>query len=469
MAGQVSARKAQTVLPVAIGEAEGVWTAAAMTSPLTTLEAAVRMEGKEPPTAEHFEVDVLWLRMDAEQQDRLDAAIAVARKTLSLAAPRWQCEEAICQEWLGDHGEWCPCDGEKAESGPETKRRNRKAWRAARKEMKRRAKAVLKQLAAIDEATLLVEGFEESASEDALSLDALIQRLLKARKGFDEAFGALALQIVEGRVWEILGYRSQGDYIQDRLGISVSSFRQRVWLERRLRDLPELREALSSGRLSFSKALLVAKGATPHNIKGRIEDASSTTCQQVERESTKREDRQNRAAGVRRVWGPKDAAETVALAIASAQRLHEAHGERIDAGEALARIADHFVEVWSEHEKGVAMDLHPDTRRRTLLRQGGLCAVPGCSRAAEHVHHVVYRSQGGPDDPWNLIGICSPHHLHGVHRGYLTVKGRAGELLVWRLGPRDVVPLEEWVTRGDDDVRRADSGGVEMGRRRRSG
>jgi hypothetical protein len=305
---------------------------------------------------------------------------------------------------------------------------------------------------------------------------------LKARKGFDEAFGALVLQIVEERVWETLGYRTQGDYVQDRLGISVSSFRQRVWLERKLKDLPELREALFSGRLSFSKALLVAKGATPHNIEERIAEAVSTTWQQLERETTKEEDRRNRAAGVRRVWGPKDAAETVALAIVSAQRLHEARGEPIDSGEALARIADHFAKVWTEHDKGVAMELHPDTRRKTLMRQGGLCAVPGCSRPAEHLHHVVYRSRGGPDDPWNLIGICSPHHLHGVHRGHLTVKGRAGELLVWRLGPRDAMPLEEWVTRGDDDVRRADLGGsgfvreprppaygIEMGRRRRSG
>ncbi|MHC4342654.1 MAG: HNH endonuclease, partial [Planctomycetota bacterium] len=129
MAGEVTARKALTVLPVALGKAEGIWTAAAMTSPLKVLEAAVRMEGKEPPTGEHtFEVDVLWLRMSPEQQDRLDAALAVARKTLSLAAPRWQCEEAICQEWLGDHGEWCPSDDEKPESAPTRERRTRRAW-----------------------------------------------------------------------------------------------------------------------------------------------------------------------------------------------------------------------------------------------------------------------------------------------------------------------------------------------------
>jgi hypothetical protein len=458
LSGQVSARKALAILPVAKGKEEAVWTAAAMHSPLATLEAAVRQEGERPGTEDHFEVEVLWLRMDEEQQDRLEAAIAVARRTLSMAAPRWQCEEAIWQEWLGAHGAWCP-GGDEHTSPAVTEKKSRSAWRAAKREMRKRARAVLKQLEAIDEADLVVEGLPEDVGEDALSLDALIQRLLKARQGFDEAFGALALQIVECKVWRTLGYHSQGDYVQDRLGISVSSFRSRVWLERRLKDLPELREALSSGRLSFSKALLVAKGATPHNIRERIEDARSTTCQQVERETTKEEDEKNRKAGVRRVWGPRDAAQTMALAIASAQALHAELGDPIDEGEAVAVMADYFVEVWSAHKRSIDMDAHPEARKKALMRHGGMCAVPGCSRPAEHLHHGVFRSRGGPDDCWNLIAICSPHHLHGVHKGYLTVKGRAGELLVWRLGLDDTVPLEEWVTKGDDDVRRADRTG----------
>ena len=80
--------------------------------------------------------------------------------------------------------------------------------------------------------------------------------------------------------------------------------------------LPELRDALTAGRLTHSKALLVAnhskallvaKGATPHNVEERIEEAASTTWQQTERENTTttaEEERQNRAAGIRRLWGP---------------------------------------------------------------------------------------------------------------------------------------------------------------------
>jgi hypothetical protein len=90
------------------------------------------------------------------------------------------------------------------------------------------------------------------------------------------------------------------------------------------------------------------------------------------------------------------------------------------------------------------------------MRKAGLCAAPGCSRAACHLHHIVFRSRGGTDDPRNLVGLCAVHHLHGIHLGYLEVTGLAGERLHWKLGTGESVPLEEWITLGDDDVRRAD-------------
>lgn len=99
-----------------------------------------------------------------------------------------------------------------------------------------------------------------------------------------------------------------------------------IAMEWKMCALPELRFALERGKLTFSKALLVAKDATPWNILERIDDAATTTCQQVERECTEREDRKNRAQGTRRLWGPKEAMETVAIetvamAITTAKRL----------------------------------------------------------------------------------------------------------------------------------------------------
>ncbi|MFQ5844899.1 MAG: hypothetical protein ACE5JG_07920 [Planctomycetota bacterium] len=272
VAGAVSPHKALAILPLAVREDEGPWTAAAMTGTLAELEEAVRSAGREPP--EVFEAESLWLRMTPAQQDRLDAAIALAQQAMGFGAPRWQCVEAICQEWLGTFGAWLP---EEEAEPPEP---------SHRKETRMRAKAVARQLHAIEEAVSVSEETEEAASEDALSLDARLRRLLRARRSFDAAFGPLALRIVRARTWAVLGYRSLAEYCRERLGMSARAVRERVWLERRMSALPPLREALASGRLTYSKALLVAKDARISEEAERIREAASTTWQQTERQST---------------------------------------------------------------------------------------------------------------------------------------------------------------------------------------
>jgi hypothetical protein len=121
-------------------------------------------------------------------------------------------------------------------------------------------------------------------------------------------------------------------------------------------------------------------------------------------------------------------------------------------GEALARIADHYVSVWEEPLQRA--DWRRKWEREALMRHGGLCAVPGCTRRARHLHHIVFRSRGGPDRPWNTVAVCWAHHRLCIHRGTLTVRGRGGEHLVWVFRTRDLVPRSEWETRGRDDVRR---------------
>ena len=79
MAGVVTPRKALTVFPVAVGEEEGFWTRAAMTATVAELEQGVCAAGREPDE-DTFETETIWLKMTAEQQDVLDAAIAAARR-----------------------------------------------------------------------------------------------------------------------------------------------------------------------------------------------------------------------------------------------------------------------------------------------------------------------------------------------------------------------------------------------------
>jgi len=50
------------------------------------------------------------------------------------------------------------------------------------------------------------------------------------------------------------------------------------------------------------------------------------------------------------------------------------------------------------------------------------------------VHHVRFRSAGGPEESWNELSLCAPHHLLGVHGGSVLVRGGAPDGLSFVLG-----------------------------------
>ncbi|MCK6460602.1 MAG: HNH endonuclease, partial [Planctomycetes bacterium] len=462
-AGAVSKRKALAVMPLAVGDCEGAWTEAAMRLSVRELESAAKAAGSAVPE-ERFEAEVVVLPMTPEQQDRLDAALALAKEDLGPEAKAWQCMEVIAIEFLSSFAEY---DAEGETSGhPMTRGRvpgepaappDAPAAVAPRPMSRHAGRVIARQLEAIAEALEVIRRIEEEVpGDDALALDARAMRLAAARRRYDETLGILARKFRWERGDAILGY-SFDAYCEERLLMRAGTVRQRIWLEGRMRDLPPLREALSSGRIGYAKALVVARRATWEDVGERIARAEQTTCQQLEREAQAEEEREHRAKGTRKLWSPSDAAQTVRDAIAAAQRraLAEA-GVAIDAGEALAVVADHFAEVKQAHMTPLRRRMS-EFRRVALMRKGGLCAVPGCSRAAVHVHHVVFRSRGGKDEPWNGVALCAVHHLHGIHLGYLEVTGRAGERLHWKFATGEAMPTEEWVTVGDDDVRRAGS------------
>lgn len=60
-------------------------------------------------------------------------------------------------------------------------------------------------------------------------------------------------------------------------------------------------------------------------------------------------------------------------------------------------------------------------RRAVLDRDNWQCQVCGVTGENRlHLHHVVYRSQGGKDDESNLVTVC--HRCHrSIHEGKVRV------------------------------------------------
>ena len=69
-------------------------------------------------------------------------------------------------------------------------------------------------------------------------------------------------------------------------------------------------------------------------------------------------------------------------------------------------------------------DTPPAIRREVFWRDRGRCVVPGCRNATYlDLHHLDLRSEGGGNDPDNLVVLCGAHH-GALHRGRLRIDGK---------------------------------------------
>ncbi len=93
-------------------------------------------------------------------------------------------------------------------------------------------------------------------------------------------------------------------------------------------------------------------------------------------------------------------------------------------GACLKRMFELFIQQYGSFRGG-------GRKGRIRRRDGHCCQAPGCTgRGKLHVHHVLFRSRGGPDEGWNLVLVCSACHRL-IHLGLLQVSGRAPFDLVW--------------------------------------
>ena len=88
----------------------------------------------------------------------------------------------------------------------------------------------------------------------------------------------------------------------------------------------------------------------------------------------------------------------------------------------------------------------PDSvRKAVLIRDGARCRY--CSIDTNlHLHHIVYRSQGGKHTEDNLITLCSKHHelMHSNKRKYLNLC--QGVIWMNYLGHKLTIPnFETWL------------------------
>jgi hypothetical protein len=202
------------------------------------------------------------------------------------------------------------------------------------------------------------------------------------------------------------------------------------------RRIPELREAWSSGRISWAQAqtILPAVSEDPASAVGWIEHATSVSLRRLEEdvdvgvaqetpESLEAAERQTGAQDTCAIWwvAPADAARLFRATLCSVRRrIERATGRMPTEGEGFEAMLDHAYLAWGGREERVC------AAWQVYARDGWRCTVPGCSSYRNlHDHHIRFRSAGGSDDLANRTTLCAWHHLRGVHAGIVQITGAA--------------------------------------------
>lgn len=276
--GALSMRKADAIADAAVGgKLEAYWLGRAKVETVRALERLTK-----PGTNPYDDGwrDVVARLEDPDQKECVEDAFTVASVILGdLDAPRWKIIQALSMEYLGGH----PLPVEEA-VGP-----SRAAPSAVPPAATEVVAARERPGAAPSPAAAPVPSWPRPRPEKLLRE---LEGLVKDRLPKDERLGKAILLVRCFRAYKIVGARSFEAFCVEELGLAPSTARQRMTLERNLRRLPELREALRSGVLSYEQARAVAKVATPSDVNARIEAAASKPALDTKREVKAEQDRQ---------------------------------------------------------------------------------------------------------------------------------------------------------------------------------
>ena len=411
--GELTARKAEIIAPVAVGDDQARWILIGKAETVRSLNARV----KAPADPDEEKWVNLCADVSPEQLPTLDEGLRLAGVIVGATATKMQRLNAWAEEFQSSH------------PAPPDERADDVLFIAEDdlEPLKKHLEDENHQWAGLA-AVQPLKAPHSNEEIDPWRIHAELKQHLEKRTRWDDVFGHVAMLFKQSRAWELLGFASFGHYCEEQLGMAERTVMQRIALERSLSRIPLLRQALREKRISYEKARIIARHAQGEEVQGWIEKAETMTCVALRRAMQDKDEAQMCARGTFSAWMTVSVAEVVKAAFRAARA---AAKRWLSAGECLVALAEHFIETWRAQLKQANT-----LQRRVRARDKHFCQVPGCSRAAVHAHHIKPRSQGGSDDPENLISLCAAHHLFGIHGGRMRVTGTAPDKLVWEFGLR---------------------------------
>jgi len=473
VAGRITWTKVRLLCRVAMAEDEESWldvaqhlTARALAREVRAVDAHSLEAGGVPETDEDGADEVprktIWLRVTPRVRARWSRARLLARQVAGEALSQAAAAEVIAAEVMsalgvdGDPGLATPLHFPRAakpstlpEHGSREGRACASSGSSARPAQRAKPSTLLASLPAFR--APLVEHLD---SADAIELDARLRRALRIEQRLLSEMGPLLLEVARSRAYCSRGCSNLAAFAREQLGMSPRKAQGLLRLERASSLSSELRAAFRSGVLSWVQAhALVPILELEHSQPWRaawVAHAAAISVRRLEEDVehalvTGRLDPTSLSEEVQTGAHPTVPGETIKLfftapadvarlfkaVLATVQRRIERRNVRTASeSEALDAMLEHCFATWALPNAKVRRE------HRVFERDGWRCTVPGCSSYRNlHSHHIVFRSDHGPDDPWNRTALCAAHHQRCVHEGIgrIRIRGRAPGALRFEL------------------------------------
>ncbi len=288
----------------------------------------------------------------------------------------------------------------------------------------------------------------------------------------DAVRGRLLRIVQEEYVPHSLGFAGFGQYVRERMGLSLRDAYELVRLDKALERLPAAFHMYASGRLGRRAAWLLSRVARTRTDRAWTHFAMTHTLRLleivVEGALLKREadpqgwerdgglpPQDTTFAGATRACsllsGVRPGAEATArveflldpeqLACyeATLERLRDVGGRDCPEWWGLAVMARYFLDCYGEEDRlASSARLRRMFHRRIIERDNYTCRAPECmQRGGLEADHMDLRSQGGSTTHENMGALCAADHRFIKHTaGTLTLSGMAPDNVTARMGSR---------------------------------
>jgi hypothetical protein len=229
-------------------------------------------------------------------------------------------------------------------------------------------------------------------------------------------FTGLLPEVERRRLWEARGFGSVFEFAARLAGISEEQVRTALNLNRSFSDKPALKALLESGEVSVHKLVRIQSVATVETEDFWAEQAKLLPKKALE--TLARDERQLPGQPV-----------SLQLDESVKKRLEELQLKGLNVNALLTEFLDGR-EAELEAKKAALAEVGgsrylPVAVRKVLREEHGTkCSIPGCSRAAQEIHHTRRFSLSKSHDPHFLAPLCREHHqlAHYADQGYRELR-----------------------------------------------